>query len=84
MAADDWKYERGDIISAIGEPKKFLVIGHASQFGRDRNYVVAECVEGKDCLSMKTDWIDREWCESKCVKVGLYDFENDKEFEEDE
>ena len=82
MAYSRWEYKRGDIISEIGGLRKYIVIGEACQFGNQPSYILAEYVGASDYLSMPPSWIDRKWCEENCVKVGLYDFEEDKEVKE--
>lgn len=78
---DHWEYNRGDVIMKIGEPRKYVVLGQACQFGKSKCYIITpSSLDGRDYLECAPEWLDRDVCEGEFVKVGVYDFQHDREF----
>ena len=79
-----YEFEIGDVISCIGDTRKFLVLGVATQFGKVPCYILCEYKIGVDYRTMSQIWLEKNTCEGDFVLVGTYDFQNKKEFAERE
>lgn len=79
MPDSEWEFKRGDIIANIGDTRKCLVIGVASQFGRIPCYILCRYERGVDYPMKEPQWLDKSICEGGFVLVGKYDFHKAEE-----
>lgn len=76
----DAEFHAGDVLVQIGEPYKWLILG-VERTGRMWMYKTISEIglrEGDKPNNWPIEWIERD-----SVKVGVWDFENSKEVEDD-